>query len=115
VEARREFLMGLRVGDVVRLNGKLRVIRKAGEPRVARGDYPPKRSFWFTPLRCSWTRRPYIIRTSTDLLSASVSISLVLRNYQPKTESEHRLQEVLDAWPRDMRDAMHCCDVKGIG
>jgi hypothetical protein len=114
IEQRRELLMGLREGDVIKLNGRLRVIRKASEPRVARKDYPPKRSFVFSIARCSWTHRPYCIKTSTDLLAPGCTVELVARNYRPKSDLDAKLLEAIN-WPSAERmPGFDCCDVKGV-
>lgn len=109
---RRTFLESLQPMDVVRLNGRLRVIRKIERHKQWRPapQHPQRIYFWFSIVRCSWTHRPYTVKTMTDL--AHVDIELVMRNYTPKSELEWQLQKDIQA--RTHKPCLDCCDVKGI-
>lgn len=116
-QERRELLMGLREGDVIRLNGTLRVVRKindsAEEKRGRKRGYPRKRMFSFAILRCSWTHRPYTCYTTSDMGNPKWSVELVMRNYKPKAEIEVRLNEEIARAPA-IRPYLDCCDIRGI-
>lgn len=112
---RHEFLMSLQEGDVVRLNGRLRVVRHATEPKVYQGrgrSGPAKRHFYFAILRCSWTHRPYTCMSSTTLGSPNVRIELVARNYRPRQPIEAILAE--DCKAQGDKSKLDCCQIKGI-
>lgn len=112
---RHEFLMSLREGDVVRLNGRLRVIRHATEPKVYMGrgrSGPAKRHFYFAILRCSWTHRPYTCMSSTSLGNLKTNIELVARNYRPRQQIEAILSQ--DCKAAGGKSKLDCCQIKGI-
>lgn len=111
-------LKSLRTGDVIRLNGSLRLIRKIewrahkpkrGLPKTYTYD---KGWFYFAIRHCSWTRRPYTLYSSVDL--ASMHVELIGRNVHTKHETfDHAfltaIEQRLDA-PR----LLSCCDVRGM-
>jgi len=107
---RRDFLLSLEAGDVVRINGKLRVVRRVH--RYQKKYYPPNVSFWFSILRCSWTNRAYTVKKASDL--AHCQIDLVLRNYHPKTDLEKTLESEINLPSPGYNKAITCCDVVGV-
>ena len=92
---RMELIDSLRVGDLIRVNGKLRIVRDTWGP--------PKRSprGWrvcgvtFAIRRCSWTRRP---TTSVDRFSLyRVPLEIVRRGYgTSRTPLGAKLQQEIE-------------------
>lgn len=101
-----EFLQSLRENDLIRVNGRLRLIR-AVHWRQWKG-MTPTGYFTFAIARCSWTKRCTTSQKSTDFYHRTVE--LVARNYQPKGEFEANIT----AHARDKNlNSLHCCDVIG--
>lgn len=104
------FMMSLRPMDLLRVNGKLRVVRDLSRRQRKPGGRVFM-SFTFTILHCSWTHRPYTVQSMYDL--AGKRIELVSRDWKPRTKLERQLQtdcERLTCGP----STLDCCDVKGI-
>lgn len=111
-------LQSIKQWDVLRINGRLRVVREVvwhtRTPRrgLARGA-PPMEWFTFVILRCSWTHRPYTIKSSVDLGNPKLKIEIAFRNYRPKQEIELLLQKEIVDRPRSMPQ-VNCCAVHGL-
>jgi RNase P/RNase MRP subunit p30 len=103
---RRQFLLSLQPGDLLRINGKLRVLRYVRHRRWR--NRPTTASYAFSILRCSWTRRPITCKNIHDL--ATCTVELVARNYQ----SKHPISQLLDADLRNNTRVLDCCDVIGV-
>lgn len=104
---RYEFLKSLRQWDVIRFNGKLRVVREV--------KWVGMRGFFtFSILRCSWTKRPYTVYNSTDLGNPKFNLELVFRNYRPKLILETVLQKTIQRDQPSRMLELNCCDVVGI-
>ncbi|QYW02183.1 hypothetical protein CPT_Sonora_082 [Stenotrophomonas phage Sonora] len=102
----REFLQTLKAGDLLRVNGRLRVLREVKWRQHK--DLPPTGWFVFAILRCSWTRRPSTTKNVTDMMNCRVE--LVARNYVPK----HPVSLLLDKDLREKTRTLECCDVIGV-
>ena len=101
----------LEVGDLVRLNGSLRVVRDIGRRRrKSRIDDSQVYSVTFAIMRCSWTRKPYTVRGRCDLYHADLAV--VQKGYGTE-------RGPLDVFlQRDLANngdcVLKCCDVIGI-
>lgn len=100
----------LEVGDLIRLNGTLRVVRDVSRPPKRSSKGYRNYSFTFAILRCSWTHRPYTVRNRVDLYRADLSV--VCKGYgAERGPLEVELQrEIAD----DRIRLLECCDVIGV-
>ena len=121
--AQREALIDkLEAGDLVRLNGKLRVVRaitmfsdrpRRGRPRRLQRS-GRVRSITFSIMRCSWTRQPFTTRSRCDLYLVDLAI------VQKAFGCEHGPLDVLLQQQINSRHQPHaqrlleCCDVIGV-
>lgn len=107
--AEREALIdSLETGDLIQLNGRLRVVRE-----VTRFEKNPDRlrSITMSIQRCSWTRKPYTVRGRADLYYGNLAI--VSKGFG----CEHGPLDVLLQQQIESRDApklLDCCDVVGV-
>jgi hypothetical protein len=108
--ARIQLVESLREGDIIRWNGRLRVIRD-----VTKGEGKGWRriSFTFSIQRCSWTGKPYTVYSRTDMQNLKKSLELVARNYKGKLPLEKLLTDDIKQ-RRGMRCKLECCDVVGV-
>jgi hypothetical protein len=100
----------LRENDLIRWNGKLRVIRGV-TPGTGTGYR--RISFSFSILRCSWTRRPFTTYTRTDLQDLKRPLELVARNYKDKTVIGQLVNKDIQA-RSSAPSVLECCDVVGV-
>lgn len=101
-----QWLREVQVGDVLKVNGRLRVVRG-----VSHGPFPWSRSnYSFAIKRCSWTHRGYTVYTSSDLITLGVQ----------QMNKRIRLRTKLDRLlARDIKESpdkpiLTCCDVEGM-
>lgn len=111
--AEREALIdSLQVGDLVRLNGTLRVVRGIGKPTPKSPRKQDKvYSVTFAIRRCSWTRKPYTVKGRVDLYN--IPLEIVRRNFG----TVHGPMDCLLQQDCDRRNGptlLECCDVIGI-
>lgn len=113
LHARKELIDSLEVGDLVRLNGTLRVVRDVSRG-TRKSPLRPEQvySVTFAIRRCSWTRRPYTVRGRCDLYHADLEV--VKKGFG----AERGPLEVL--LQKDITDRhghsrlLECCDVIGV-
>lgn len=111
--AEREAMIdSLQVGDLVRLNGTLRIVRGIHKPNP-KSTKPHNRvySVTFSILRCSWTRKPYTVKGRVDMYN--VPLEVVQRDYG----TMHNPIDVLlqaDCENRSGDTLLKCCDVIGV-
>jgi len=100
------WLREVKVGDVLKVNGSLRVVRG-----VSHGPFPDSRStFSFAIKRCSWTRRGYTVYTSSDLITLG---ALRMNKRMPlRTKLDRVLSE--DISKSLKKPQLSCCDVEGM-
>lgn len=105
-EARRRVIDTVEIGDLVRVNTTLRVVRdvtKIGD-RV--------RFVTLSILRCSWTRKAYTVYNCYDL--SRFPFEIVHRNYGlGSSVIERFLQAEIEAKSSKNR-VLECCDVIGL-
>lgn len=103
--ARTALIDSLEVGDLIRLNSKLRVVRDIGRSRKGRIT-----CLVFAISRCSWTRRPFTVYVRTDLYNAR--LELVKKGYGLGDDFlSAKLQETIA--DHSIKD-IECCDVIGV-
>jgi hypothetical protein len=111
LSARKELIDSLELGDLVRINGTLRVVRDVSPGRFKQAQVRV-RSITFSILRCSWTRRPYTVKNRCDLYHAKVEV------VQKGFGCEHGPIEVVlqeDITKRFYdKSLLECCDVIGV-
>ena len=96
----------LSAGDLVRRNGRLRVVRD-----VARKAGGRVRSVTFSIQRCSWTRRPYTTVGRSDMYAGTLEV--VCRGYGvSRGPLEVLLQRDIEA--KGAASLLECCDVVGV-
>ena len=104
-----EVLLSLKPMDLVRLNGRLRIVRETSIKLNTKGKVSG--CLTFSIMRCSWTKRPYTIKNVPDIRAAG--IELVARSVKLK----HGLSAILD---KDVKKQgtekcdLTACDVVGI-
>lgn len=111
--AEREALIdSLQVGDLVRVNGTLRVVRGLGIPTPKSSRRKDRAySVTFSIRRCSWTRRPYTVVSRCALYN--VPLEVVVRGYgTERGPLDVLLQADCDA--RTGPSLLECCDVIGV-
>jgi hypothetical protein len=104
-EAREALIDSIEDGDLIRLNGTLRVARSVSrrEGRV--------KSITFAIRRCSWTRRPYTVVGRTDMYLKPLEI--VAKGFGLcHGPLDMFLQSDVEA--RGGPSLLQCCDVIGI-
>lgn len=103
---RRALIDSLECGDLVRINGTLRIVRSANRRQPGGKVY----TLTFAIRRCSWTHRPYTVMNRAMLYHADLEV--IQRGYgAERGPLEIELQaEIAD---RNRRH-MHCCDVIGV-
>ena len=104
-----ELLLSLKPMDLVRLNGRLRIVREASIKLNKNGKAGG--SLAFSIMRCSWTKRPYTYKNVYDI--KALGIELVARNVILK----HGLNKLLNedfAKGTTEKCVLTCCDVIGI-
>lgn len=104
----REFVLSLKEGDVIRIDGTLRVVRYVRH--YQNKHYPPNARFGFAIRRCSWTGKGYTFYAAHDLMRRNVE--LVARNFKSKLEVSDKLNKEIKAMTTK-RD-ISCCDVVGV-
>lgn len=120
-QAKYEFLRSIKEGTLIRLNGSLRLCR-----RIVWIKRKPKRGlakryldqdkgyFYFTILKCSWTKRAYTIRTSNDMAQAKIEIVATNFNSKMTAFDEAFLAELDSNRTYPFKRNMNCCTVHGI-
>lgn len=104
----REFILSLKEGDVIRIDGTLRVVRYVRH--YQNKYYPPNARFGFAIKRCSWTGRGYTFYAAHDLMRRNVE--LVARNFKSKLEISNKLDKEIKE--NRVAKGITCCDVVGI-
>lgn len=111
LEERKALIDSLQVGDLIRLNGTLRIVRDLGR-RTRRSPLKSEQVYSITCAirRCSWTRRPYTTINRCDLYHARLEV--VRRGYG----TEHGPIEVMlqQEIADDNLRILECCDVIGV-
>lgn len=113
LDARKALIDSLEVGDLIRLNGKLRVVRGIGR-RTYKSPLRSSQVYSVTLSiqRCSWTGRPYTVRGRCDLYHAELQV--VQKGYgAERGPLEVLLQRDIDNRHGDTR-LLECCDVIGV-
>lgn len=111
--AEREALIdSLEVGDLVRFNGTLRVVRDLGIPTPKSSRRKDRvYSVTFAIRRCSWTRKPYTVVSRVAMYN--VPFEVVRRGYGTvRGPIDYLLQQ--DCENRRGDTLLKCCDVIGI-
>lgn len=107
---RKALIDSLEVGDLISLNGTLRVVRAIGRrrPKSYLKDWQVY-SIGLSILRCSWTRRPVTHKGRCDLYHCDLSV--VQKGYGvTHTPIEEILQRDIETGTR----VLECCDVIGV-
>lgn len=102
--ARRELINTVKIGDLVRVNGTLRIVRDLG---IRNGKV---HFLTLSILRCIWTRRPFTVYNKYDL--SANPFEVVKRGYGVPDTSLDRIltKHIEDSTVRDLE----CCDVMGV-
>ena len=107
--AEREALIdSIETGDLIRLNGRLRVVRKANHSKRHPGRLS---SITMSIQRCSWTRQPFTVRARADLYR--IDLAIVSKGFG----CEHGPLEVMLQKQIENHHApklLECCDVIGV-
>lgn len=99
-----QWLRDVQVGDVLKVNGKLRVVRN-----VSHGPHPESRScFAFAIKHCSWTRRCYTVYTSSDLITMGV------QQMNKRMPLRTKIDRAVAADIHAHKPKLTCCDVEGM-
>lgn len=112
-EQRKALIDSLEPGDLIRLNGTLRVVRDVGR-RTKKSPLRPEQVYSITCAirRCSWTRRPYTTINRCDLYL--VPLEVVRKGYGAEHGPlEVMLQQEIEDKHGDRR-ILECCDVIGV-
>lgn len=107
---RKAVIDSLSVGDLIRLNGKLRVVRAIGR-RLPKSHITDEQVYSVTLsiMHCSWTRRPYTVKGRCELYN--VPLEVVSRGYgEVRGPLEVLLQKDIEEGTR----ILECCDVIGV-
>ena len=109
---REALIDSLQVGDLVRLNGTLRVVRAIGLPTPKSSRRKDRvYSVTFAIRRCSWTRKGYTVKGRVDLYNCPLEV--VKRGFGVNNGPlEAMLQE--DIENRRGHALLECCDVIGV-
>lgn len=103
--ARERLIDSLEVGDLIRLNDKLRVVRGVSKYRGSQRT----RCVTFAIRRCSWTRRPDTVRNRFDLYR--VRLAIVKKGFGLGTDA---LSVLLQSDIDNNTKTLECCDVVGV-
>ncbi|AAX84887.1 hypothetical protein [Xanthomonas phage Xp15] len=105
-EARKSLLKSLEPGDLILVNGSLRIVRDA--THKSSGNFG-----WITLsiMRCSWTRKPYTVKTWSDLYR--VNLQVVAKGFGLGGSKLDELiqQDIMNK--QSGKTVLECCDVIG--
>lgn len=114
-EARKALIDSLEVGDLISLNGRLRIVRDIGRRPNRKSPLLDDQvySIVLSIQRCSWTRRPYTVRNRCDLYNENLFI------VQKAYGTEHgplevMLQDEIEKRSGFDKRILECCDVIGV-